>query len=36
VVRTVEFAPGEATFVAASGKRVTVAVRHEFLKTGRL
>ncbi len=36
IVRTLEFAPGEVTFVSASGKRVTVPVRHEFLKTGRL
>lgn len=36
VVRTVEFAPGQVTFVSAGGKRATVPVRHEFLKTGRL
>ena len=35
-VRTVEFAPGEVTFVSTDGKRVTVPVRHEFLKTGKL
>jgi hypothetical protein len=32
VVTSVDFAPGEATFISASGKRTTIAVRHEFLK----
>jgi hypothetical protein len=32
VVKTVEFAPGEVTFVSASGQRVTAPVKHEFLK----
>ena len=36
LVRTVEFTDGEVTFISASGKRVTVSVRHEFLKTGKL
>jgi len=36
IVRTLEFAPGEVTFIAASGKRATVPVRHEFLKSGKL
>jgi hypothetical protein len=36
VVKTVEFKPGEATFVSASGQRATVPVRHEFLKSGKL
>jgi len=35
VVKTVEFAPGEATFVSAAGKAGDVPVRHEFLKSGR-
>jgi hypothetical protein len=35
-VQSVEFAPGEVTFVSTTGKRVTAAVRHEFLKTGKL
>lgn len=35
-VRTVTFAPGKATFISTTGQRVTVPVRHEFLKTGRL
>ena len=36
IVREVKFAPGEVTFVSSSGERVTVPVRHEFLKTGKL
>jgi hypothetical protein len=36
VVRSVEFAPGSATFVAASGKRVSTPVAWEFLKSGSL
>ncbi len=35
-VRTLEFAPGSVTFVSTTGQRVTAAVRHEFLKTGKL
>jgi hypothetical protein len=35
-VRTLEFAPGQVTFVSTTGQRVTAAVRHEFLKTGKL
>jgi hypothetical protein len=35
-VETLEFAPGEVTFVSTTGKRVTAPVRHEFLKTGKL
>ena len=33
-VKTLEFAPGEVTFVSTTGKRVTAPVRHEFLATG--
>ena len=33
-VKTLEFAPGEVTFISTTGKRVTAPVRHEFLKTG--
>lgn len=36
VVQNLEFAPGEVTFVSANGKRVTVPVRHGFLKSGEL
>lgn len=35
-VQTLEFAPGEVTFVSTTGKRVTTPVRHEFLKAGKL
>jgi hypothetical protein len=35
-VQRVEFTPGTATFVSASGQRVSAPVRHEFLKTGTL
>ena len=35
-VKTLEFAPGEVTFISTTGKRVTAPVRHEFLKTGKL
>ena len=35
-VKTLQFAPGQVTFVSSTGKRVTVPVRHEFLKTGKL
>ncbi len=35
-VRTLEFAPGEVTFVSTTGKRITSPVRHEFLKSGTL
>ena len=35
-VQTLEFAPGEVTFVSTTGKRITAPVRHEFLKTGKL
>ena len=35
-VKTLEFAPGEVTFVSTTGKRVTAPVRHEFLKSGKL
>ena len=33
-VKTLEFPPGEVTFVSTTGKRVTAPVRHEFLATG--
>jgi len=36
VVKRVRFTPGHATFVSESGKEVTVPVRHEFLKSGKL
>ena len=36
IVKTVEFAPGQVTFVSSSGQRVTASVRHEFLKSGKL
>ena len=36
MVKTLEFAPGQVTFVSTTGKRVIVSVRHEFLKTGKL
>ncbi len=35
-VKTLEFAPGQVTFISVTGKRVTAPVRHEFLKTGKL
>ena len=35
-VQSLEFAPGEVTFVSTTGKRVTAPVRHEFLKSGKL
>lgn len=36
VVKTIEFAPGTATFVAESGAKVTASVRHEFIGSGKL
>jgi hypothetical protein len=36
VVRTLEFAPGQVTFISASGQRVSAPVQHEFVKTGEL
>ncbi len=35
-VKTIEFAPGQVTFVSTTGQRVTAPVRHEFLKAGKL
>lgn len=35
-VRTLEFGPGEVTFVSVADQRVKASVRHEFLRTGRL
>lgn len=35
-VRTLEFKPGEVTFVSTTGKRVVAPIRHEFLKSGKL
>ena len=35
-VRTLEFAPGQVTFISTTGQRVTAPVSHEFLKTGKL
>ena len=36
MVKLLEFAPGEVTFVSTTGKRVTTKVCHAFLKTGKL
>ena len=36
MVKTLEFSPGQVTFVSTAGKKVTAPVRHEFLKTGNL
>lgn len=36
IVKAAEFAPGKVTFHSTSGKSVTAAVRHEFLKSGQL
>jgi hypothetical protein len=35
-VRTLEFVPGQVTFVSTTGQRVAAPVRQEFLKTGKL
>lgn len=35
-VKSIEFAPGEITLNSTTGKTVKTAVRHEFLKTGKL
>ncbi len=35
-VQSLQFSPGEVTFLSTTGKRVTAPVRHEFLKTGKL
>ena len=35
-VARVDFAPGKATFISRSRKKVTVGVQHEFLATGEL
>lgn len=36
MVKTLEFTPGMVTFVSTTGKRVAAAVRHEFLRSGKL
>lgn len=36
MVKTIEFGPGEMTFVSITGKKVTVPVRHEFVRSGKL
>jgi hypothetical protein len=36
MVKTLEFEPGKVTLVSTTGQKVTVPVRHEFLKTGKL
>ena len=36
VVKTVEFKPGDVTFISVAGPKVTVPVKHEFLKSGKL
>ncbi len=35
-VQTLEFTPGNVTFVSTTGQRVSVPVKHEFLKSGKL
>ena len=35
-VKTLQFAPGTVTFVSTTGQQVTVPVKHEFLKSGKL
>lgn len=35
-VKSLEFSPGQVTFVSTAGHRVSAPVRHEFLKTGKL
>lgn len=35
-VKKIEFAPGQITLISTTGQRVTAAVHHEFLKTGKL
>jgi len=36
MVKTLEFSPGQVTFISTTGEKVTAPVRHEFLKTGNL
>jgi hypothetical protein len=36
MVKTLEFSPGQVTFISTTGEKVTAPVRHEFLKTGSL
>jgi len=36
IVQNIEFTPGQATFLSESGKRVTITVNHEFVKSGQL
>ncbi len=35
-VKDIQFAPGKVTFLGRRGKKVSAAVRHEFLQTGKL
>ena len=35
-VKTIEFSAGQATFVSTTGVKVTIAVKHEFLRSGQL
>jgi len=35
-VKTLEFSPGQVTFLSTTGQRVSTPVRHDFLKTGKL
>ena len=35
-VKTVEFSAGQATFVSTTGPKVTIPVKHEFLRSGKL
>lgn len=36
MVKSIEFGAGTVTFVSVTGKKVTAAVSHEFIRTGRL
>jgi hypothetical protein len=36
MVKDVEFGDGRVTFVSVTGKRVTVPVNVDFIKTGKL
>ncbi|MBI3865610.1 MAG: hypothetical protein HY290_27370, partial [Planctomycetia bacterium] len=35
-VKSLEFSPGEVTFISTTGLRVIAPLKHEFLKTGKL
>ena len=36
MVKDVRFAKGRVTFISTTGKKVSAAVRHEFLQTGQV